>query len=85
MTIAEVNDILFGWFLALENLWDLFTTPIVDLVGKYLPTNFYANVIRGFLLLTDNSGLTLLGFMLGSGILLYVVYQFIVWVLNLLT
>lgn len=60
-----------------------YVTPLADIVAYYDPTNVSA-IITGpvFYLIKDFS---LLQLTLGAGIGIYLVYQFLTWLLNLVT
>lgn len=63
-------------------IW-FFVTPIIDIVAYYDPLNISGIFINPvYLLIRDY---TLLELFFGIGIGIYLVYQFITWLLNLVT
>lgn len=81
--IASLTNIFSTWMVALSSIWDTFNTPIVDLFeGHY---TISSSILSAILLATNLGSVTPLEFMLGFGLAFYIVYQLIMWFLNLIT
>lgn len=82
-------ETLAGWLQVLQNFWNILNTPIYQFIQS-IPVLDAALAILNTpaWLLIHNTGLgdmTFLAFILGTGLFVYVGYQFLIWVLNLVT
>ena len=85
LSLSTLQYIFFQWVEHLLLVWDFFNTPLQSLVERLPPlSGAYVGlgVAIGVMGVQD---LTLLEFMLGTGILLYIGYQFITWLFNIIT
>lgn len=93
MTTIELFEIFDGFYAVLISIWDWLNQPLSEFVAHILTDGILQNTALGQLLtnivqiitgtlLGDSS---LLVFMIGTGLLSYIVYQFAIWVLNLVT
>lgn len=85
LSLSTFQYIFFQWVDHLILVWDFFNTPLQTLIDR-LPALSGAWVGLGVAVsVMGVQNLTLLEFMFGTGILLYLGYQFVTWVFNLIT
>lgn len=85
LNIHNLLDIFRDWLLALQELWVTMNTSIGYLLEPLIiqfPPFAAVGVALQVLGLYD---FTLLEFMLSAGLFIYIVYQLITWILNLVT
>ena len=76
-------DIFVDWLYALNNFWSLLNSPFVDVFAdRFGPVSI---IVRTFLSSSNYDDLTVLEFMLGIGLSIYLVWQLCTWFLNLIT
>ena len=85
MTITNLVNIFTSWLLTLQDLWNTMTTPISYFLEPLIISNPIFSFVGAFLKVTGFYNLTLVEFMLGAGLALYIGYQLLIWVLNLVT
>lgn len=93
MTTQELFTIFDNFYAVLNTIWEWLNQPLSDFVAHILTDGILQNTIVGELLtkfvniLTDTfiGDISLLTFMIGTGLISYIVYQFAIWVLNLVT
>ena len=85
VNITNLVEIFAKWILALQELWDFFNTTLNDFIVPIAMSFPPVSLVWGFFNLLGLGNLTLLEFILGAGLALYLGYQFIIWVLNLIT
>lgn len=88
MDNIDIVNALSELVISFSNLYRLFFTPVKELVGTGADSGFLGDVINqlstGFLggVFGD---LSLFAIMLGSGVASYLIWQFLIWVLNIVT
>ena len=93
MTTLKLFEIFDGFYTVLISIWHWLNQPLSEFVAHILTDGILRNTAIGELLtnivqiitgtlLGDTS---LLAFMIGTGLISYIVYQFAIWVLNLVT
>lgn len=88
MNNAELVNVLYELVRSFTNLFHVFFTPVKELVETGADSGFLGNVISalasGFLggVFGD---LSLFSIMLGSGIASYLIWQFLIWVINIVS
>ena len=84
LTLAQ--QFLAALYSSSKIIIEFVTMPVGDLIYWYAPDPTFANEIVGSILNTIGIGsYSLLTLMFGAGIGIYLLYQFITWVLNILT
>lgn len=85
VNISMLVEIYANWIVVLQELWDILTSTLNSYLEPLAMTIPPISLVWGFFNLLGMGNLTLLEFMLGAGLFLYLGYQFIIWVLNLIT
>lgn len=82
-SLTNLINIYSSWLVALNNVWNVFNTSLTDL----LPDDFFTifGVLDSILQFIGIGNLTVLEFGFGIGLSLYIFYQFVSWLLNLVT
>lgn len=81
--ITYLVEIFTQWLLALQNLWSIIISPMSTYIEPLLMVHPGFLALGSVLKLMGVYNLTLLEFMLGSGLILYLGYQLLIWVFNL--
>ena len=92
MTTLELFEIFDGFYAVLISIWHWLNQPLSEFIAHILAVGIFPTAIGEQLknvvqtiagtLLGDTS---LLGFMIGTGLISYMVYQFAIWLFNLVT
>ena len=85
VNIPVFVEIFTTWILYLQELWNVLTSSINSLLEPLALTIPPVSLVWGFFNILGMGNLTLLEFMLGAGLFLYLGYQLIIWILNLIT
>lgn len=85
LNIHNLLDIFRDWLLALEELWAIMNTSIGYQLEPFIIQFPPLSVVGVTLQVLGLYEFTLLEFMLSAGLFIYIVYQFITWILNLIT
>ena len=85
VSIPTLVEIFTTWLLFLQKLWDLFNSTINSILEPLALSFPPATLVWGFFNFLQMGNLTLLEFMLGAGLFLYLGYQLLIWVFNLIT
>lgn len=87
--LVDFVSIFEGWLKALSVFWNVLNLPLFELImdNPVLDTIFlFKNPLLSILIHNTPIGhMTLLTLIIGSSLLFYVVYQFVVWLLNIVT
>ena len=85
VNIPTLVEIFTTWVLMLQELWDVLTSSLNSILEPLAISIPPVSLVWGFFNFLGLGNLTLLEFMLGGGLFLYISYQFIIWILNLIT
>lgn len=86
--LVEFSAMFEVWLRALLQFWELISTPLRELIviEPWLGSGILTGPILKHILNTTVLGdMTLLSIILGGGLIFYVGYQFVIWLLNLVT
>lgn len=81
--LPTLLNIFATWMSALNDLWVNINSPIISFFPENMP--FLGNVLSTALITLGLSDLSLIEFILGGGLIFYIGYQLLIWVLNLVT
>lgn len=87
--LVDFVSIFEGWLKALSVFWNALNTPLYQLIqGNPVIDAIFFFTKPALSLLIHNTpigDMTLLMLILGSALLIYVIYQFLIWLLNIVT
>ena len=85
INVSSLVNIYANWILALQEFWGFLNTNINYFLEPLAVSFMPFQVVYVLFKLTGIGSYTFLEFILGGGLLIYVGYQFISWLLDLLS
>lgn len=76
-------NIFASWMSVLNDLWVNINSPLISFFPDNMP--FLGNVLSTALITLGLSDFSLIELILGGGLIFYIGYQLLIWVLNLVT
>lgn len=85
VNISRLVDIFTNWIVSLQDLWNLLNMTVRSVVEPLMISFPPFSAVGVILKIMGVYEFSILEFMLGAGLAIYVGYQLVTWLLNLVT